>query len=108
MIAQASKVVEASGSLIQYGAIGACLIFAIIALVFMFKYVKSVHEDYNERIDKINNDRVEASNKAIEAWTVSNQKLEEQNKANDEMHETLKKIVGKLNRLLGRRDEDDD
>jgi len=115
IIAQASDISRASSSLVQYGAIGACLVFAIIALVFMFKYIKSVHEDYSERIDTINKDRVEASNQAIEAWTVSNQKLEEQNKANNEMHDTLKRIaeklnevMGKLDRLLYRRGGDDD
>jgi len=104
MIAQAvPNAASASSSLLQYGAIGACLIFAIIGIIFLFKYIK--YKD--SEISRINENRVEASTKAIEVVMSQGEKMKALIDLNKEANETLKQVSDKLTRLLAGRRSDD-
>lgn len=102
---------EAGSNLLQYGAIGACLVIALIGLVIL---IRSMIAAYKDRIDKLetvlgesqkevkrlNDIRVTNAVQIIELAEATNGKLEEQAKTLFEQNETMKKMHDRLGRIL--------
>ncbi len=94
---------DAGMTLLQYGAIGACL---VISVIFNYLQYKGSQKK-DDRIDKINENRVEASNKAVQAITIQAEKLQAIIELTKESNESLQQISLKLESLKFRRGDSD-
>ena len=94
---------DAAMTLLQYGAIGACLVVSIF-----FNYLQyRAGQRKEDRIDKINENRVEAATQAVKAITVQAEKMQAIIELTKESNESLQKISLKLERLNSRRGDSD-
>lgn len=118
LIAQVpTEAIEASSNLLQYGAIGACLVLAIIGIVLLIRYMLNAYKErilrLEEEIDeskkeikRLNEARTESAVKAIELVGAVTQKMKEQTELIKKMYKRFARIVRKLGDT-GSLDDDD-
>lgn len=113
-----SEAVEASSNLLQYGAIGACLVLAIIGLIFLIRYMlngykerilrlERENDENKKEIKRLNEARTEAAVKTVELVGAVTEKMKDQTEVMKKMHKRLARIVRKLGDT-GSLDDDDD
>jgi len=108
--------ISTNETILQYGAIGACLLFAIGGIAFLFKYIKhkdevieKLHEQYRLQIKSLNENRMDAAVQMTEAISSVHHKLDEHLNTMNNIHDeksavclsckdTLEKVLRKLNR----------
>lgn len=90
-------------TLLQYGAIGACL---VISVIFNYLQYKGSQKK-DDRIDKINENRVEAAMKAVQAIAIQAEKLQAIIELTKETNESLQKVALKLESLKFKRGDSD-
>lgn len=114
-----SEAVEASSNLLQYGAIGACLVLAIIGIVFLIRYLlngykerilrlETESDESKKEIKRLNEVRAEAAVKIVELVGVVTEKMKDQTEVIEKMHGRLGRILRKLKSDTGSLDDDAD
>lgn len=114
-----TEVVEASSNLLQYGAIGACLVLAIIGIVFLIRYLLNGYKERILRLEKENDEkekeikrlnevRTESAIKIVELVGVVTEKMKDQTEVIEKMHGRLGRILRKMKSDTGSSDDDAD
>jgi len=114
-----TEAIEASSNLLQYGAIGACLVLAIGGLIFLIRYMLNAYkerilrlereiDEAKKEIKRLNEARTEAAIKAVELVGVVTEKMKDQTKVIEKMHERLGRILRRMKSDTGTLDDDAD
>ncbi len=114
-----TEAIEASGNLLQYGAIGACLVLAIIGIVFLIRYLLNGYkerilrlereiDEAKKEIKRLNEARTEAALKAVELVGVVTEKMKDQTEVIEKMHGRLGRILRRMKSDTGTLDDDAD
>lgn len=114
-----TEAIDASNNLLQYGAIGACLVLAVIGLIFLIRYMLNAYKERiidlleenkedKKEIKRLNEVRTEVVVQVVELVGATNQKMDGLTEVIKKSNKRLSRIVRKLGDTRSLDDDDDD
>lgn len=114
-----TEAIDASSNLLQYGAIGACLVLAVIGLIFLIRYMLNAYKERifdlleenkesKKEIKRLNEVRAEVAVQVVELVGATNKKMDGLTEVIKKSNKRLSRIVRKLGDTRSLDDDDDD